>query len=235
MAAALSPPQRRVDAALHDPEQRLIGPRVSSQATLGPGVGARHGRGHLSGRQRRIHQLVEGHGDVAAQRLLDLDRALGREALARPVQVAGEGHAVVVDSAQVGQAEHLETARIGQDRAVPAHEPMEPAQRRDAFVAGAQRQVVGVGQQDLGARRAQVGRGQALDARLGPDRHELRGIDRPMRSLQPAEPSPTDAGGARREADGRHGGEPTRSCRWAERSPLTQSSGYEVRHAVGRI
>ena len=38
--------QRRVDAALHDPEQRLVRPAVSGQAALRPGVGAGHGRRH---------------------------------------------------------------------------------------------------------------------------------------------------------------------------------------------
>jgi hypothetical protein len=38
--------------------------------------------------------------------------------------------AVFVELAAVGQAEDLEAARIGEDRAVPAHEGVQPAEAR---------------------------------------------------------------------------------------------------------
>ena len=64
---------------------------------------------------------------------------------------------VVVDHPQVAQRDDLEAARVGQDRPVPAHEPVQPAEALDALVAGAQVQVVGVRQDD---RRAGVARGR---------------------------------------------------------------------------
>jgi hypothetical protein len=52
----------------------------------------------------------------------------------------------------VRQAHHLIAAAVGQDRAVPVHEPVQAAQPRHAFRAGAQHQVIGVAQDDVGAR-----------------------------------------------------------------------------------
>ena len=96
------------------------------------------------------------------ERLLDLDRPLGGQPLGRCRRGASEGHAVVVDLAEVGQAEDLEAAGVGQDRPVPAHEPVQPTQTGDALVAGSQGEVVGVGQDDLDAGRAEVSGRSAL-------------------------------------------------------------------------
>ena len=52
---------------------------------------------------------------------------------------------------------------------------MEAAQARYQLGPGSQRQVVGVGQDAFGPAGAEIRRGQALDRRQGPDRHEGRG------------------------------------------------------------
>ena len=76
------------------------------------------------------------------------------------------------DPAQRRQRHHLETAGIGQDRIRPAHEGMQPAERRDAFRRRPQHQVIGVAEQNLGARGAHVVVVHALDRGLRADRHE---------------------------------------------------------------
>ena len=43
--------------------------------------------------------------------------------------------------------------RVGQDRAVPAHEAVQAAEPRDALGAGPQHQVIGVAEHDVGAGR----------------------------------------------------------------------------------
>ena len=63
----------------------------------------------------------------------------------------------------------------------PSHERMQPAERGDAFGAGAEHQVIGIGEQDIGAGRAHVVVVHALDRRLRADRHESRRAHRPVR------------------------------------------------------
>ena len=74
----------------------------------------------------------------------------GREARRGAVVDAAERDAVVVDREhRVAQREDLEAARVGQDRPVPAHEPVQPAELGDQLVAGPEVQVVGVAEHDL--------------------------------------------------------------------------------------
>ena len=99
----------------------------------------------------REDRLVEGDRDVRPERLLDHRRLLGREPVDRSIEVRPERDPVLVDDPQVAERYDLEPARVGQDRAVPVHEPMQPAEPRDALVPGSEIQVVGVGQDDRGA------------------------------------------------------------------------------------
>ena len=66
--------QLRVEAALDDPEQRLVRPRVGRAATARPsGASARSRRPRPLAASDGIDRLVEGDGDVRAERLLDGD------------------------------------------------------------------------------------------------------------------------------------------------------------------
>jgi hypothetical protein len=53
-----------------------------------------------------------------------------------PVDVAAERHAILVDDPQVAERHDLEPAGVGEDRLVPGHEPVQPAEPLDAFVPG---------------------------------------------------------------------------------------------------
>jgi hypothetical protein len=99
--------------------------------------------------------------------------------------------AVFVDLALTGQAEDLEAARIGEDRPVPAHERVQPAEAFDQLVAGTQVEVIGVGQDELCAGFVQIARLQRLDIGLGAHRRKGRHLDRPVGRGKGAE-----AGGA---------------------------------------
>ena len=79
--------------------------------------------------------FVENHGDVRAERLLNLDRFFRRKKMLGAVQVRAENHAVIGDLAQIGEAEHLEAARIGENRSRPGHESVQPAKLANPFVA----------------------------------------------------------------------------------------------------
>jgi hypothetical protein len=139
-----------------------------------------------------IHQLVERHGHVRAEQRLDLHGTLRREPMRRAVEVGGEGDTVVIDSSQIRQREDLEPARIGQDRPVPAHEPMQPAEPRDPFRRRPQVEVVGVPQDHLRAGGVQVARSQRLHRGLGADRHELGRVNRAVRCDNAPQPGSPD-------------------------------------------
>ena len=79
--------------------------------------------------------------------------------------------------AQLGQAEHLEPAAVGQDRPLPTREAVQAAERGHRLVPGAQMQVVGVAEHDLRANIFEVkGRQAALDGGGGRHVHKRRGL-----------------------------------------------------------
>ena len=132
MNRADSVAQRRIEAALDDPEQRLVGAGVGSERSFRPAVGAPHRFGDDSPGRARADRLVEGDGDVGPERLLDGDRVLRREAVDRAVEVALEGDPVVVDHAQVAQRDDLEAAesvRIGRSQPMNRCRPPRPSMR----------------------------------------------------------------------------------------------------------
>ena len=94
------------------------------------------------------------------------------------VQMGGKGDPLLGDLAQLGQAEHLESAAVGQDGAIPAGELVQAAHLCHQLVPRAQVEVVGVAEHDLGADLLQVMGGQAaLDGAGGGDILERRRLD----------------------------------------------------------
>ncbi len=97
--------------------------------------------------------FVEGHDDVGAEVVLDFDSFLGSEVVGGAVDVGFEGDAVVVDFDAVfgaAEGENLEAARVGEDWAIPIDPFVQAAHFFDKFVAGAEVEVVGVGEDDFG-------------------------------------------------------------------------------------
>ena len=125
--------------------------------------------------------LVQLHGDVGAQLLLDLHVALGRPAHLGPVVDGAEREALVVQLERVGQAEHLEPARVGEHGAVVVHEAVHAAGLGHYVGTGAQRQVVRVGQHHLGVEIVQLAHGDALHRGARAHRHEHGRLERPVR------------------------------------------------------
>ena len=130
--------------------------------------------------------MVQAHGHVGPERLLDRRGPLGRQLEQPAVEVRPEGHALVGDPVPLGQAEDLEAARVGEDRPVPAHERVQAAERGHHLLTRPKRQVIGVGQEHPRAGRSELVGRQPLDRRLRADRHERRRLDRPVRRLQQA-------------------------------------------------
>ena len=159
--------------ALHDAEQDL--PRVvrmGLSASLGPARRPLHSRLHLAPFRLRGRADVQGHYHIGSKLLLAAHRRFRREVVNGAVHVGAEDDAVVGYLPQVLEAEPLEAAAVGEDGARPAHEAVQPAETPHRLRAGAQKQVVGVGEHHAGADGAEVGGVQGLDRALGSDRHE---------------------------------------------------------------
>ena len=77
----------------------------------------------------------------------------------RAVDVRAEHDAVFGQLRQLRQAEDLEAARVGEHRALPAHEAVQAAVRGDHLEAGAQPQVIGVAEDDARADAFELARG----------------------------------------------------------------------------
>jgi hypothetical protein len=107
-------------------------------------------------RRAREDGLIEGDRDVRTERFLDRCRVLRREAMNGPIEVRAECDAVLVDDAQIAEGHDLESTRVREDRAVPIHEPMQPAEPGDPLVPRPEIQVVRVGEDDRGARVLEV-------------------------------------------------------------------------------
>ena len=88
-----------------------------------------------------------------------------------------EGDAMLVDAPELRQRHDLVAAGIGEDRSVPMHELVQAAEPGDALGAGPQHQMIGVGEDDVGAGRAHVLGEHGLDRGAGADRHEGRRAD----------------------------------------------------------
>ena len=172
--AALSRRSSWKERALHDPKDRLrrIAPRRQAarrpaMRDLDRGPGARFVRG-------RGDALIERHHDVAADRHLRFDAEFRAEENGSTVEIALEDRAFLAHRARMRERENLESAGVGQDGAIPAHEAVNAAGATEDFRAGPEQQVIGVCEQDLRAGFLERARQLRLDRRLRPDRHEER-------------------------------------------------------------
>ena len=122
--------------------------------------------------------LVEDHHDVAAEGELDIDGGFGGEHVRVAVEVGSEENAFFGDLAEGVEAEDLESAGIGENSAGPGHKFVESAELTDGFVAGAEEEVIGVGQDDFGVEVVEeLGGEDAFDRCLSANGHEDRGFD----------------------------------------------------------
>src|SRR5262245_54176019 len=90
-------------------------------------------------------------------------------------------HRALVDLAQIGKRHDLETAGVGEDRQRPVHELMQATECGDAFGARTQHEMVGISENDVGARVAYRVRREPLHCSLRTDGHEGWRLDAAMR------------------------------------------------------
>ena len=177
-----------VGTALVDAEEHLVavdglGEAVEAvhlgAATLQPADGAGAGLLDVLVGGGVLDALVEGHGYGGGQVRLDLHTLLGAHEDALAVHMGGELHALLGDLAEGGQGEDLKSAAVGEDGFGPIHELVEAAHVVDELVAGADVEVVGVGELDLAVNVIQELHGgyAALDSGAGAHVHENGGLD----------------------------------------------------------
>src|SRR4051794_3193128 len=96
----------------------------------------------------------------------------------RAVEVRLEDDSTLGDLTQPAQAEDLKTAGISEKRIRPGHEAMQSAELPDQLVAGAEEQVVGIGENDGRAELLrEVALGESFDGGLSSDGHEHGSFD----------------------------------------------------------
>ena len=165
--------QVRLNAALHDPKESLVAASLGFEANLRPAVSPLHGELAIF-MVVGIGTFVECHDDIRAEVLLDSNGTLRREAMRRAVDVTLEGHAFIVDLAGLRQREDLKAARIGEHGMRPAHEAMQTTQPGTHIVAGAQVEMIGVGEHKRGAQILDLGGRERLDRCLRANGREDR-------------------------------------------------------------
>ena len=132
--------------------------------------------------------LVKGHDDVGANLALHVHDGFRRKKVGASVDVRLEFDAFFADFAAVFEAVYLKSAAVGQHGAVPGRKSVQPASLLQHFGSGAQVEVVGVAQDDVGLDVVgeQVGP-DGFDGALGSDGHKNRGRNRPVGGVeQPA-------------------------------------------------
>jgi len=108
------------------------------------------------------------------------------------VNVRTEHDAFVGYFRYVAEAEHLIPAAVGQDRAVPRCEGMQPSGIADEIISGPQMQVIGVAEDDRRAALHQFLRRHRLHRGLRAHGHEDGRKDQAVAGLQSACPRGTE-------------------------------------------
>ena len=122
--------------------------------------------------------MVERHRDVGAENPLDLRGALGGERASTAVHVALELDASFVHATKAFEREHLKAPRIGEQRTVPGHEPVQGPELLHHLLAGPHVQVIRVREHQGRAYAAEIVGRQGAHRPLRADRHEHRRLDR---------------------------------------------------------
>ena len=169
------------------PKERLVVAGMRLIAALSPHARQLNGAFNVGARGGIARALVELHADVGTELHGDFHVVLRRpEHVATVIIVDDKAHALVSELDRVVVAEHLEAARIGEDRAVPVHKLVQATQLGDGVLAGTHGQVIGIGKHDLGAELFDgLGR-NALDVCLCAHGHEDRRLDVAVRGVQHA-------------------------------------------------
>ena len=121
---------------------------------------------------RKLQALVELHLDVGAEQPLDLHGAFRCQLVPLAVDMRLEDRALLGDLADLGERHDLEAARVGEDGPLPADEAVKPAEFRNLLGTRTEHEVIGIAQDDVGARRLDLVEIETLHGAHGAHRHE---------------------------------------------------------------
>ncbi len=122
--------------------------------------------------------VIELHHYVGAEIALHPHDRFGGEKLLFPVDVAAKLHAVFGDGTQRFEREDLKSAGVCEDRAVPSHKIVQPAQLTDEFVGWAEVEMVRIGENHRRTHVFQLHGIERFDRCLCSHGHEHRRFDR---------------------------------------------------------
>ena len=100
------------------------------------------------------------------------------------VKVRTKTYAVIRDFAKLGKAEYLVAAGIGENGAIPGHEFVQTTQPANQFVSRPKVKMISIAEYDLRADFFQRFVAKSFHCSLRAHRHEERGIDAAVRSIQ---------------------------------------------------
>ena len=155
-------------------------------ATIQPLVRAVHGGASVVFVATIGTALVKRHDDVCAEVVLRFHYAFRCKNVLATIDMTAESNAFVGDFAQVTKAEHLKTAAVGKDGAIPIHKFVQSACVAHKLTARAKIQVVGVAEDDLRADFFQRAWQQRFDRCTSADRHENGRFDVAVRCMEHA-------------------------------------------------
>src|SRR5207253_2823713 len=118
--------------------------------------------------------FIQHHGNVTAERGLNLHRDLRRNKSRRPIDVILEMHALLCDLAEFHERKNLVAAAICQNRPIPIHKAVQSIKVPNYVESWSDKQVISIPENDLSVEFAKLARADSLDAALGSDRHERR-------------------------------------------------------------
>ena len=172
---------------MHNPENFLPRGARLFAAFFGPPHRPLDSRAQFARRARVGRAVVKDHGDVRTERALDFHRLLWAEEQKRAIEMGTELDAVRLDFSDRGQAEDLEAAAIGEDRALPIDELVQAARGADDFETGPNVEVVSVTKDDLRAHFVELPRVEGFHAALRANRHEHGRVHHAVGGRQPAQ------------------------------------------------
>jgi hypothetical protein len=106
----------------------------------------------------------------------------------RPVDMGAEHNRLVGHLPQRAEGEDLEPAAVGEDQAVPPHEPVKPPLAPDSLVAGAQVKMIRIAEDAAVPHPPKLVRPDPLDRRRRPDGHERGRTERTALRLDDPRP-----------------------------------------------
>jgi len=153
-----------------------------------PAQGKLHGLLGLFLRVRIFEALVELHLNVRTKHALNVHGTLRRKFISPPVDMRLERCPLLRDLANLRKGHHLEPTAIGKYRSIPSDEFMQATELCHLFRSWPQHQMVGIAQNDIGARLLHLIEVKPFHRADGSYRHEGGGANVTMQRMDRSQP-----------------------------------------------